>query len=82
MNGAVLQTNGVREYQAVAGQTNTFFNFGETDTHVSPIETHGEAVYFKPEAMRPNQPYPFEFLGEPIIAVRRDDGTIDFYSLP
>lgn len=60
-----------------------------TDTSVAsnmefevPIEPRGETVYFRPELMAADKPYTFEFLGTPLIAVKRVDGTVDFYQLP
>lgn len=55
--------------------------FAETVT-TDPIEMRGASIFFKPEYMRVGRAYPFDFEGASLVAVKRHDGSIDFYHLP
>ena len=46
-----------------------------------PIEMRGESVVFKPENMMPGKSYPFEFRGVSAVAIKRTDGSIDFFHI-
>jgi len=48
----------------------------------SAVEHIGDSVWLDPKLMIVGEPYPFRFLGYPLIAVKRPDGAIDFFSLP
>jgi hypothetical protein len=40
------------------------------------------SVTFDPKLMEVGRPYPFRFLDDWHVAVKREDGTLDTYSLP
>lgn len=47
-----------------------------------PIEHAGETVIFRRERMEPDRLYPFVFTGHPLVALKRQDGTLEIYYLP
>ena len=77
MSAAVLQPVGVGPEQ-ISGLSEIRDPVSST---CSPIERRGEAVVFKPEFMAEGRPYFFTFLDVHSVAIKRHDGTIDFYRL-
>lgn len=54
-----------------------------TEWNVRPVEYGADdSVYFNTEAMQVGDPYAFKLKGVPVVAVKRDNGSIDFYELP
>ena len=46
-----------------------------------PVATAGESLIVDPAAMLVGQPYPAEFMGQPIMLVKSFDGSLDCYLL-
>jgi len=67
----------------VAGSGEFVANSADTDLIArTPIQYEGDEVIFSPDHMEVDFPYGFTFLGHSMLAVKRQDGTIDFYYLP
>jgi hypothetical protein len=47
-----------------------------------PVEHKPDSVIFDPRVMTVDEPYPFKFEGVVMVAVKRADGSLDFYTLP
>jgi hypothetical protein len=48
---------------------------------IYPIEYQGEKVLLNPEYMDVGETYPVLFSGHSLVAIKQQDGTIDFYYL-
>ena len=46
---------------------------------VSPIFKKGKALQFVPQRMQVSRPYPFQFIDWWFVAIKRNDGSIDFF---
>ena len=46
---------------------------------VSPIFKKGKALQFVPQLMQVSRPYPFQFIDWWFVAIKRNDGSIDFF---
>lgn len=73
-------TSAVGESQEIVDVENERQSNRVVSTRV--VEVRGEGVTVRQQHMVMGHPYGFIFLGEPVVAIKRDGDAVDFYTVP